>query len=340
MFSYKWYLKDGFPASGIEKHGNKVFSCFACGGGSSMGYKLAGYDVIGHCDIDKRMIDVYQNNLHPKYSFISDIRKICEIDLPEELYHLDILDGSPPCSTFSMAGDRDKAWGKEKVFREGQAKQTLDDLFFEFLKFADRIKPRIIVAENVKGLVLGKAKKYAYKIFETLDGMGYKTQLFLLNAATMGVPQKRERVFFIAQRKEEYKALKMQFSEQPIYLRDVIDYGDKKSSPYWNEKPIKCDHVTDADTNYILRRKKVNFGTRFLRENNICPTIIAGKERQVLVGLRRPLNSKELCLCGSYPLDYNFGKELPAYLIGMSVPPVMMAQVSYQIYKQLLEKSL
>jgi DNA (cytosine-5)-methyltransferase 1 len=46
---------------------------------------------------------------------------------------LDILDGSPPCSSFSMAGNREKDWGKEKKFREGQAEQVLDNLFFDFI---------------------------------------------------------------------------------------------------------------------------------------------------------------------------------------------------------------
>ena len=51
MFNYKWYLKDGYPDKEVEKHNKKVFSTFACGGGSSMGYKLAGYDVIAANDI-------------------------------------------------------------------------------------------------------------------------------------------------------------------------------------------------------------------------------------------------------------------------------------------------
>ena len=54
-------------------------------------------------------------------------------EYPKELYNLDILDGSPPCSSFSTAGIREKGWGKLKKFREGQAKQILDDLFFEFV---------------------------------------------------------------------------------------------------------------------------------------------------------------------------------------------------------------
>lgn len=79
-------------------------------------------------------------------------------DYPKELYNLDILDGSPPCSTFSLAGEREKNWGKSKKFREGQAYQVLDDLFFEFIKLAEKLKPKIIVAENVKGILMGNAK--------------------------------------------------------------------------------------------------------------------------------------------------------------------------------------
>ena len=79
---------------------------------------------------------------------IQEMNKLKEF--PEELYHLDILDGSPPCSTFSMAGQREENWGKNKKFREGQASQILDDLFFEFIDLAAILKPKIVIAENVK----------------------------------------------------------------------------------------------------------------------------------------------------------------------------------------------
>ena len=118
LFPYEWYLKDGYPAKGIEKNNLKVFSCFACGGGSSMGYKLAGYDVLGCNEIDKRLIEIYKLNHNPKYAFCEPIQDFKNRnDLPDELYNLDILDGSPPCSSFSMAGNREKDWGKDKHFR-------------------------------------------------------------------------------------------------------------------------------------------------------------------------------------------------------------------------------
>ena len=155
--NYRWTMKDDYPT---EKNGLKVFSCFACGGGSTMGYKLAGFDVIGCNEIDPKMNKVYIENHKPKFNFLEGIQTFkLRDDLPEELYDLDILDGSPPCSSFSMAGNREKDWGKEKKFKEGQAEQVLDTLFFDFIDLAEKLKPKVVIAENVKGITQGEAKK-------------------------------------------------------------------------------------------------------------------------------------------------------------------------------------
>ena len=98
-------------------------------------------------------------------------------DLPEELYALDILDGSPPCSVFSTAGEREAGWNKEKVFREGQAKQKLDDLFFHFIAIAKRLQPKVVVAENVSGLIKGNAKGYVNEIFKAFREAGSSRQM-------------------------------------------------------------------------------------------------------------------------------------------------------------------
>lgn len=197
-FIYKWKLSD---LEQVQKNGVKVFSCFSCGGGSTMGYKMAGCDVIGCNEIDPEMMVVYKENHNPKYTYlesISDFKK--RKDLPDKLYNLDILDGSPPCSSFSMSGNREKNWGQKKKFREGQQKQILDNLFFDYIDVAAKLKPKIIIAENVKGMLMGKAKGYVKEILARFKTIGYYVQLFLLNGANMGLPQKRERVFFICQK--------------------------------------------------------------------------------------------------------------------------------------------
>lgn len=109
-FNYEWKMKDSI----FTKDKGTVFSCFACGGGSSMGYKLAGFDVIGCNEIDPRMNDIYVANHNPKINLLMDIRDMVAKaklhDLPKELYQLDILDGSPPCSSFSIAGKRERVF--------------------------------------------------------------------------------------------------------------------------------------------------------------------------------------------------------------------------------------
>ena len=161
-----------------------------------MGYKRAGFKVLGNVELDKAVNEVYVRNMHPKYNFNMDLRDFNKLeDIPDELKHLDILDGSPPCSTFSMAGSRENAWGKEKKFREGQKLQTLDDLFFVFLDTLEKLKPKVFVAENVVGLVAGNARGYVNQIIKRVHELGYDVQIFKLNAASMECPQAREREY-------------------------------------------------------------------------------------------------------------------------------------------------
>ena len=146
-----------------------------------MGYKLCGCEVVGCCELDKKMNEVYVANHNPKYNYLEDIRDFNKReDLPLELYDLDILDGSPPCSTFSMAGEREEAWGKKKKFREGQKEQTLDDLLFIFIKTVEKLKPKVAIMENVEGLMQGNAFNYVIKIYEEFKKIGYQIKHYLL----------------------------------------------------------------------------------------------------------------------------------------------------------------
>lgn len=342
LFPYKWYLKDGYPASGIAKHGCKVFGTFICGGGSTMGYKLAGFDHLGGVEIDKKVAVVYKANHSPKYLYNEDIRDFVKrTDLPDELYNLDLLDGSPPCSSFSMAGNREKDWGKEKVFREGQALQTLDDLFFDYIALAKKLQPKVVLAENVKGLIQGNAKSYVRKIKAGFEDAGYKVQLFLLNAASMGVPQKRERVFFICQRKDlGLSKLELGFNETNIPFGDIKKYNPKGFNKNIIPSCINYWRIAKQGTSLDkYHPKKSFFSKQKVSDIETPATLTAHCTEDFMHSTEeRCLNIDEFRMIGSYPMDYDFKDIDGGYLIGMSVPPVMTAQIANQIYLQWLSK--
>jgi DNA (cytosine-5)-methyltransferase 1 len=239
-----------------------------------------------------------------------------------------------------MAGNREKDWGKTKVFREGQAEQRLDDLFFDYIRLAKKLQPKVVIAENVKGLIQGNAKAYVHRIKKEFEAAGYKVQLFLLNAASMGVPQKRERVFFICQRNDlNFTKLNLQFNEEAIpfgNLFENIEYNDltKNELYLWNNKIYG-----DGDFGVInvrLGNKQNSFTTKLLYKEKVCNTVTGG-DNNILFDIPRKTTKNEVCQIGTYPLDYNFKKIEPKYLIGMSVPPVMTAQIATEIYNQWLK---
>lgn len=333
-FGWKWYLKD------IEQDKDiKVFSTFSCGGGSTMGYKRAGFKVLGNVEIDPRMNEVYKTNHKPKYNYLMDLRDFNKLeDLPEELYNLDILDGSPPCSTFSMAGSREDAWGKAKSFKEGQAKQTLDDLFFIFLDTVEKLKPKVVIAENVTGLIKGNAKGYVNEIIKRFKALGYDVQLFNLNAAFMDVPQARERVFFIANN-QGYPKLKLAFNHTPITFGEVrTEVGTPITSPVMIErlKYLKKGDLKMSDIALRTDNKNVGFTHPIYWDDRVASTLTASGE--TIRGFdKMGLSGADCRNVSSFPQDYNFLKQDPHYICGMSVPPNMMANIASEIYKQWLK---
>lgn len=339
LLPYKWNLADGYPTANIEKNNYNVFGTFVCGGGSTMGYKLAGFNHIGGVEIDPQVAAIYKLNHKPKYLFNEDIREFNKrTDLPKELYNLDILDGSPPCSTFSMAGSREKAWGKEKQFREGQAMQTLDDLVFVYCDTIIKLQPKVFLLENVKGIIQGNAKLYSKNIVKKMTDAGYNVQVFCLNAASMGVPQKRERVFFIGHKKEyNLPKLKLEFSEVAIPFGEIDN--NTKGKPITGEM-LKYWEVCPKGNSLSKVHPKGNyFGSYKISESVVSNTII-GSDSSPVLHYKYPnyLSNDNICQIGTYPLDYNFKLIEPKYLIGMSVPPVMTAQIANQIRLQWLDK--
>jgi DNA (cytosine-5)-methyltransferase 1 len=336
---YDWTKQNDYPS----ENGLNVFGTFVCGGGSTMGYKLAGFHHLGGVEIDKRMSQIYQINHKPKYFYLEDIRDFNQrTNLPSELYNLDILDGSPPCSTFSMSGKREKGWGVEKVFREGQQKQTLDDLVFVYCDTIAKLRPKVAILENVCGIVAGAAKAYTIEIVDRLNSIGYEVQIFQLNSATMGVPQARERIFFIARRKDlSLPKLTLEFNEKPIHFGVVADKGSTTHKPLWPSIKLRWPFVEKgdqclkfADSKYRnLSTYNAFFSTSLLYNESVAPTLTSSGTT-VYYEEARNLNDTEYTRISSFPADFDYCGLDARYVCGMSVPPLMTASIANEIKRQ------
>lgn len=332
---WKWSFSD-YPA----KNGLTCFSTFACGGGSTMGYKLCGVDVIGCLEIDKRVNDVYKLNHNPKLNYLMDIRdfnKIPNEELPKELFNLDILDGSPPCSTFSMAGQREKSWGVEKKFKEGQKLQTLDDLFFVWIETVNKLRPKVAIAENVEGLLLGNAQKYVVEIHKQLKAIGYKVKHYLLKGEYMGVPQTRHRVFFIAVREDidyDFNKLDLNFNYEPIVYKDIKESKGKEvtvgTKTYELLKEVKNNEYDLSHANKRLYGKNGWFQSMIIDDDRVMDTVRAKMSDMFRRNTFERISWQDVRNSQTFPQDYNFNPNNDnqvGYICGMSVPPLMIKRL-------------
>lgn len=336
-----WLLKD----LKNNPNGPKVMSIFSGGGGSSMGYKLAGYNVIACNDIDKKMMYHYEKNLNPRFKFLMPAKKLTEIELPEDCFNLDVLDGSPPCSTFSTAGLRSKTWGEKKHFREGQEKQLLSELFFDFIDLAAYLKPKVVIAENVKGILLGKAKGYVKLITNEFKNAGYKVQVFLIDSSLCNVPQKRERVFFCCIRSDIFrKKLKLIPSGNIIKALDALkDLPPQKTKHILSPETYTRWASTKPGESFSKSRKRLtgqeNSHFNRVRAHPFKPAPTLTTTNSIFHWSEpRHLTFPEYKRLGTFADDYcatseNMGK----YIVGMSVPPKMIEYIATEVREQWLD---
>jgi DNA (cytosine-5)-methyltransferase 1 len=189
----------------IPWNGFTAASTFSGCGGSSLGYRIAGFRVLYANEFIPAAQDSYRANA-ADYTFLDtrDIRTVQPHDILEKIGlapgELDLFDGSPPCASFSTAGKREAGWGKVKKYSDSE--QRTDDLFFEFARLLRGLQPKTFVAENVSGLVKGTAKGYFLEILRELKSCGYKVGCKVLDAQWLGVPQARQRTIFVGVRSD------------------------------------------------------------------------------------------------------------------------------------------
>jgi DNA (cytosine-5)-methyltransferase 1 len=188
----------------VPWNGFTVVSTFSGCGGSCLGFKMAGFKVLWASEFIPAAQETYRANHVGTILDTRDIRKVQPQDILEAIGkgtgEVDVLEGSPPCASFSTAGKREASWGRVRNYSD--TRQRTDDLFFEFARLLRGLQPKVFVAENVSGLVKGVAKGYFKLILAELKASGYVVEARLLDAQWLGVPQMRQRLIFIGVRKD------------------------------------------------------------------------------------------------------------------------------------------
>ena len=357
-----------------------VLSTFAGGGGSSTGYRLAGGKILAINEFVEEAQNTYREN-YPNTTIIpGDIKKLTGTYLMEQagvkVSELDILDGSPPCSAVSMAGSishgggntHADAFGKTKQYSDIKGVSNVEDLFFEFLRVAKDIKPKVIIGENVEGLTMGEAKEYFHKIQNTFEKIGYLVVADVLNASYFGVPQSRKRCFFIGVREDVADKIGLNFMTMyQLYpeknntqttlgeaISDVVN-EDKEELNYLFEKigPDKAVGKTlmkmpkDPDkvlTGMDYHDKGHHFNLKRSSLKKPCPTITAMGNLAGVAGTCHPLEDrkftiKELKRIMSLPEDFKLTGQhkQQSERIGRMVPPLMMKALAESIYNKVLK---
>ena len=184
-----------------------VFEGFAGYGGTSFGLKKAGipFECVGYSEIDNVAIQCYQQNHCEKYGDYLCGDKVvvrpnnfgdCSKIDPKELDDFDLFTGGFPCQDVSIAGDRDLSKGRT-------------NLYLEMIRIAKEKKPKYMLLENVRGLLSAKHQSTFNKIKSELERIGYDFHIKVLNSKEHGIPQNRQRVFFVCFRKDLKMGIKI-----------------------------------------------------------------------------------------------------------------------------------
>lgn len=344
----------------IPWNGKKVVSTFSGGGGSCLGYRMAGYHVVYANEFVEEAQRTYRANNPNCYLDTRDIRTVTPESILEKtglkVGEIDLFDGSPPCCAFSTAGSRDKGWGKQKQYSDGKT-QRVDDLFFEYTRLLKGLQPKVFVAENVSGLTIGKAKGYFNMILKELRDCGYNVKASMLNAMWLGVPQARKRVIFIGVRND----LNMEPS-YPKPVDSIVTLKDALDGVVNDETEVKerLEELASSKKGEVLRKipknpkkaiqgSKVMNGSYFnlVRESMYqpCSTICQMNGMKGASGNCHPYEDRkftiaELKRITSIPDDFiltgNYQQQWER--LGRMVPPLMMKAISENIYKEILCK--
>lgn len=330
----------------------KVYGLFTGAGGLDIGFKEAGFEVIGSSDI-WRESEKTMNLNYPKIPFIcKDIRTLTADEILESTKGVrpDIIIGGPPCQGFSVMGDKNSA-------------DPRNVLFEAYVRLVEDLEPKCFVFENVKGIKTMFNGRYLDMVADSFSSIGYDIYLKVLNSKDYGVPQKRERVIIVGTKIDKMFKYPSPSNESIGCLKSMKNVeeaiGDliNKSDDFPNH--LSLSHGETVIERYKLipeggklpppellpesiRRK--NFGNTYVRlhRKELAPTMVPGNNAfPVHPVLNRSLTPREAARIQTFPDKHIFTgpRREQCILVGNAVPPLMAAHIARELQAHILDES-
>lgn len=308
-----------------------VISTFAGGGGSSLGYQMAGYKELLAIEWNQNAVDTLKANFKfpvwkrdIKTVKAKEILEFCSIEKGE----LDVLDGSPPCQGFSTAGKR-------------VIKDDRNDLFKAYVRLIKGLQPKVFVMENVSGMVKGKMKGKFLEIFKALKSTGYKVECKLVNSMFYGVPQARERLVFIGSRIAAPMYPKR--NRHVITVEESLQGCEPSETPEFNDSYAKLwDRIRPGQNASYVIGKGYNNCVKLnpKRPAPTLPKLQTGRGFGTIAHWKEPraISISEAKRLQSFPDDFKLSGSYTEQWarIGNSVPPLLMKAIAKTIKNKCL----
>lgn len=332
---------------------NKSFTfidLFSGCGGLSCGLEMAGHRCLLGVDASKEAIKSFAANHHEAAVYLGDIKQLKEKKLNELLrgQKVDMVVGGPPCQGFSTVG-------------RGEVEDERNQLFREFVRIVKLTQPKVILFENVTGLVAKKNQKIMQQIFQYFEKLGYNMDARVLSAEEFGVPEKRRRTIIMGVKDGEcvfpVATHGTRATKKTMTVKDALKNLKSKDGKIYNHD-VKMAEVSKASDRERLKYipagrgiryqedekeflpKKLWFGVdwKTLRENRFrqtrlqrlplnepSPTILTSRTSYYHPVEPRFLTPREAAACQSFPNDFIFhGSQTAVFRqIGNAVPPLM-----------------
>lgn len=333
-----------------------AISLFSGAGGDTLGMKNANINVIGYVELDKDAISTHETNFPDCKLIGEDITKIPDKDFKKYKNKTDIMFGGFPCQSFSHGGKKDP-------------KDTRGFLYKEFVRAVKIINPKIIIGENVKGLLSRKMEdgsSFIETITEEFAELGYDIKHNLFNMKNYGIPQSRERILIYGIRQDIKINIDLSNLEElsPKYNKDILEFSMENAIKIENKDILKLipdnkfiyQNNTEepygkppTNLNKCYHNSELSFKTRakptysaIIDKDDIARTILCsyGRMPRLFVPIKnslgcflRPYTIKELQQIQGFPKSYSIKGNYISQVkqIGNAIPPLFIEHVMYYI---------